>query len=453
MTATDGHDGPVVPDQVIADALDVAIGIAAAGAKLRPPLPFPPQLRALFRFQKLPAKALADARQALESDPSFRERIAAVATADLVGEAGLIWLQRPDGWQDRLAELAADAHPTDGDSSLAAQLRRAERRREAAERAAAHALAELARRRNEVVERPTAASGRADRGASTVDAESERLRQEVVRLQTELRHAGDRLRAATERAERARADADDARRLLAEAERVRDGVLAARVDGGVDPGAAEVERLLAGAAWLAGSIVEQAERADGLAVSLRRLADDVARLEPDERAVMSPAARPAQRRARRVRRAAALPGGVYGTSREAAEHLARLPGVVVLVDGYNVAKLGWPHLDLAQQRNCCVSAAEDVARRYGTDVRIVFDGADVVGVPPPGRRLVRVRFSPAGTSADDVLRQAVADLADDVTVVVVTDDRAVLDDVRADGANTLTSRQWLDLTGHIASGR
>jgi predicted RNA-binding protein with PIN domain len=83
---------------------------------------------------------------------------------------------------------------------------------------------------------------------------------------------------------------------------------------------------------------------------------------------------------------------------------------------------------------------------------VVFDGADVPGVPA-ARRLVRVRFTPAGVSADDALREAVVSIADEVAVVVVTDDRAVLDDVRAGGANTLASRQWLELTGHISTGR
>jgi predicted RNA-binding protein with PIN domain len=456
MTLPD-DTSPVVPDQLIADALDVAIGIAAAGAKLRPAMPYPAQLRPLFRFQKLPSKALADARQAIEGDPVFRQRIGSVVTADLVGEAGLLWLQRPSGWRERLVELAEIGGPGSDDPSVVAQLRRAERKREAAERAAAQALAELVRLRSEVAAQSTSGSGRARRDERPSGDEFQRLDQEVKRLQTELRHTGDRLGAAIERAERARLEAAESRRLLAEAERIRDDVLAARAQGADQQGGADVERLMAGAAWLAGSISEQAALADALAASLRRLADDVASLEPSERKVVAPtpttpAPTGSSRRTRSRRRPAALPGGVYGTSREAAEHLVRLPGAVVLLDGYNVAKLGWPQLDLEQQRDRCIASAEDVARRFGADVRVVFDGADVPGVPTT-RRLVRVRFTPSGVSADDALREAVASIADEVAVVVVTDDRAVLDDVRAGGANTLASRQWLELTGHISIGR
>ena len=451
MTAPEHEPAPVVPDHLIADALEIAIGIAAAGAKLRPPLAFPTQLRPLLRLQKLPPKALAVARAALEADAGFRARIGSVVSADLVGEAGLLWLQRSDGWRERLLELA-DASVAADDLSLAAQLRRAEKRRLAAEQAAATALAEVARLRQDAPgPQPTAAS-RTGSGSDVRHEEVAELRRELTRLQTELRHAGDRLRAAAERAERARAEVAEVRELLAEAGRVRDEVLAERASGGSGGAEAEAHRPLAGAAWLAGSIAEQAGRADGLADALRRLADDVAGLEPVERRPAAPVAPTAPRRARSTRRPAALPGGLYGSSREAAEHLVRLPGVVVLVDGYNVAKLGWPSLGLEQQRDRCILSAEDLARRFGTDIRIVFDGAEV-GAVPSGRRVVRVSFSAAGTSADDDLRAAVASLPDRVPVVVVTDDRAVLVDVRARGANTLGSRQWLELTGHIVAGR
>ncbi|HAP75295.1 MAG TPA: hypothetical protein DCR14_04365, partial [Acidimicrobiaceae bacterium] len=57
----------------------------------------------------------------------------------------------------------------------------------------------------------------------------------------------------------------------------------------------------------------------------------------------------------------AIPGGLYGNSEAAAEHLLRAEGVTVLVDGYNVAKLGWPALSLLQQREAAIGAAETIA--------------------------------------------------------------------------------------------
>ena len=137
--------------------------------------------------------------------------------------------------------------------------------------------------------------------------------------------------------------------------------------------------------------------------------------------------RPAPRR-----RALPLPGGVAGDSEAATEYLVR-SGASVLIDGYNVAKLGWPALELEMQRQVLLDAVENVARRYGSDLTVVFDGAGVIGASSDQRRLVRVVFSPEGVIADDVIRSEVARLPATRHVVVVTNDKAVLTDVRADG--------------------
>ena len=72
-------------------------------------------------------------------------------------------------------------------------------------------------------------------------------------------------------------------------------------------------------------------------------------------------------------------------------------------------------------------------------MQVVFDGADVGPVRPPRRRRVAVRFSPAAVLADDVIREIVAGLPAADPVIVVTNDRAVAHDVRAAGANVVTS--------------
>ena len=71
----------------------------------------------------------------------------------------------------------------------------------------------------------------------------------------------------------------------------------------------------------------------------------------------------------------------------------------MLVDGYNVAKLAWPDDDLAGQRSRCLDLAETVARRFGSDITVVFDGADVVGAHAVERRMVRVVLLPTGVSS------------------------------------------------------
>jgi predicted RNA-binding protein with PIN domain len=111
----------------------------------------------------------------------------------------------------------------------------------------------------------------------------------------------------------------------------------------------------------------------------------------------------------------------------------------VVVDGYNVAKLGWPQAALVDQRERLLDVLDDLTCRYGTAVEVVFDGADVGPVRPGRRRRVAVRFSPPTVSADDVIRELVAGLPPTDPIVVVTNDRAVAHDVRAAGANVVSS--------------
>ena len=150
-------------------------------------------------------------------------------------------------------------------------------------------------------------------------------------------------------------------------------------------------------------------------------------------------------RARHHRKPIAVPGGLPGNSEAVGEHMLRFPGVTVLVDGYNVAKLGWKSLSLEQQRTKCIDAAENIARRWGTAIHVVFDGSSVVGAVSAKRRLIRVSYSPEGVIADDVLRAEVAAIDLARPVVVVTNDQAVVKDVRAAGANVVSSDTFLAL--------
>ena len=386
-----------IPDRVIASALEFAVGIAAAGAKLRPPLPFPVELRPFLKFQKLPAKALRDVRRAVESDGVFLHRLASVAVADLVEPAGMLWLTRPKGWGEQMMLLAAvERHPADA----AAEMRRAERRRGAAEAAAHRALAEVAAMRTQI--------DRHDDASSTAAGQVVELRRErdlahadAAAQQAAARRATERLAAASLRIEQLTNDFAAVKELLVHAEQMRDDFLAARAEP-------VAQRTLPGAASVPRGIRPKTTS----------------------------------------RRPIAVPGGLYGTSIAAVEHVVRHPGAVVLVDGYNVAKLRWPQISLEMQRERTVDLCEDLARRWGTEITVVFDGSSLPGAAATGRRLVRVTYSPAGVSADDVLRAEVERLPDRVPVVVVTNDRAIVADTRALGANTVSSEQFIELAAH-----
>jgi hypothetical protein len=395
---TDGD----LPDRALQSALEFAVAFAVVSAKAKPPQPVPAALRKFLRFHKLPVGALPVVRAAVEGDPDYLSRLAALASLALVDEIGMLWITRPEGWQAAARELVNGEDDPDGGDGRAER-----RRREAAEAASLRA-------RQEAVE-AVAALQRERESLAVIVAERDRLVAELASVRRQLEEAS---RAARKREAGARA-ADQ------------------RATAGSDELAALQAKLVAAeAARDAALVVRAAEPPPTDSDRVRALLVEAVSLLPDAGA---------GRQRRTPRSPIAVPGGLYGNSEAAGEHLLRAPGGRVLVDGYNVAMLGWPDLDLHHQRDRCVQAAETIARRWGTDVHVVFDGAHVVGAHARERRLVRVSFSAPGVSADDALRAEVGVTDPARPVVVVTNDQAIVADVRAVGANTLASGTFLAL--------
>lgn len=406
-------DSPVevrdeVPDEALRPALELAVGVAAAGVKMRPPLPFPSGLKRFLRFHKLPPTALSEVRAAVDGDDVFRGRLASVATADLVDEVGVLWLSRPDGWESAITDLIPDKAVDDQ-----AALRREERRRMAAQEAAARGRAELLA--------VTAELKRERAGKAALAGERDRLKAELDEVRARLRDT-QRVEHATAQT-LAKAESELATMRLAAAE--------PRLPAPVVIDTMAVRNLLDGAVAASADIVDLLT--DALS-ELARAGGARDEVQPDRARV--PRAR---------RKPIRLPGGVLVGTVEAAEFVLRTKGALTLVDGYNVAKLGWPSLDLDHQRDQCTTAAENLAKRWNMAMTIVFDGATIEGAHTVTRRKLRIVYSPAGVSADDVLRAEVAGIDLAKPVVVVTNDRAILADVAAAGANTVPSDDFLTL--------
>jgi predicted RNA-binding protein with PIN domain len=123
----------------------------------------------------------------------------------------------------------------------------------------------------------------------------------------------------------------------------------------------------------------------------------------------------------------------------------RVPGVVLVVDGYNVSLSGWPDLPLPEQRRRLVDALVGLAARTGADTRVVFDGAEnaMPGIVPTTAKAVHVTFSPPGVEADEVMIDLVGQLPPNRPVVVATSDRRVQHDVGRAGANVISTEQLL----------
>lgn len=374
-------------------------------------------------MQRIPSAALGPLRRLVDADEAFRALVAADATAGTVDEIGRLWLERPDGWQAQIVELEEAARRAAADAEAVAELKRERKRRAAAEKKRETVENEMAA----LTERVRALEVELDDAralATKFEERSEELRSELIDTRNEVRHANDRAAASARRVEQLTADLDVARAERGAAEEVRDDVLADRAHATLDM-----------------------SRVAELGEAARRLADDLASLvHPEVPGSASASGHRGTTEAgeRERRRPMSLPGGVVGDSDRATEHLVR-SGASILVDGYNVAMLGWPALDLVGQRASLLDAAEALARRFGADITVVFDGSDVVGAATDQRRVVRVAFSPAEVTADDVIRAEVDRLPVDRAVVVVTNDAEIVRDVRAKGANVVSSDRFLGL--------
>jgi predicted RNA-binding protein with PIN domain len=409
-------EAPVPDNRQLRRAIEFVVAVVEQGQKQRPPLAYPAELRPYLRSARIPSSALGKLRRAIEGDPAFRAKLGTAAIPELVDPIGIEWLRRENGWEQRVRELIAEADDADAAASADQALRRAERRREAAEQAAVRSRAEIAALAGRVAElEQRLAELRPAIDEALAEAATARL--EAAGARTETRHAKDRADAARDRSAAVEAERDAADRRAADAEAQRDALLAERAER-------------AGGAISSAEVVELR----GIERHARELADRLAGLVHVEG------------RAEPARRAPlALPGGVARDSRRAAEHLVGHAGALVIVDGYNVAKLGWPELELEVMRERLLDAVDDLARRSATEVAVIFDGADVVGAHAVRRRLARVGYSPAGVSADDVIRAEVAAVPVVRPVVVVTSDAEIRRDVAAAGANVVTNAQFLEL--------
>jgi predicted RNA-binding protein with PIN domain len=122
------------------------------------------------------------------------------------------------------------------------------------------------------------------------------------------------------------------------------------------------------------------------------------------------------------------------------DELLALPQVHLVVDGYNVTKTVWPNAPLHSQRQRLVTALGALVAQRRIEVTVVFDGAELSGPvqlnPPRG---VRVRFSPAGVIADEVIRQLVRAEPVGRPIVVVSSDREVAESIVQLGARALSA--------------
>jgi predicted RNA-binding protein with PIN domain len=424
-------------------ALEAVMKVAREGEAAEPTEPAPAQLRRYLRFARLPAPALDIARRVVEEDDAFRERVASHLTEDAVGEAGWLWLTRPEGWEARLDELRKNQQEQEHALHEERAERESQRRLAGAEDRARRAEVALAGRTREVAQ---AIDVLAHEQALREHAESEltRIASTIDELTQQRNAAVRRLKEVEAELAQRSADLRHARHeiRMREAEVVVEQTVAVPIAPPVAPpsNTAPVD------ARLSALVADAAHAAELLSGALAAASDLLAppAEEPPARAptpastvTRPPASSPPRAPLR-------LPPGVTDDTVEAVDHLVRAPGALLLVDGYNISQAAWYQDPIARQRTRLVDALAELHARSGVEVEVVFDGADVDRIGDrPVRPAVRVRFSASGVEADDVLLELVDAAPQRRPVIVASSDHRVRDGARRRGANVVGARQLL----------
>jgi predicted RNA-binding protein with PIN domain len=400
------------------------LNLAAQALGQLPATDIPAQLRRFASFApgkraKLSASVLGPI---LETDEHFRRLVAfevrrehpelgdavaegvPVPAAEPAEVAALAYLLRPDDWEQRVADAAqvvpeAPQANDDAIGRLAGQLDQA---RTEARQVRERLRGQIADLKAENV---------------TLRRKLNEARQRISGLQSDLELRTAEAGSADERVSAARADVDrELRKLRARITELEAAEHAARRTAGQERELASVRTRL-----LLDTVIEAA---GGLRRELAlppggeiRPADTVAGVEP-----------------------AAAPVGRSAPDDDPAllDELLALPQVHLIVDGYNVTKTAWPNSPLHSQRQRLVTALGALVAQRRIEVTVVFDGAELSGpVRLNSPRGVRVRFSPAGVIADDVIRQLVRAEPPGRPVVVVSSDREVAESIVAMGARAL----------------
>jgi predicted RNA-binding protein with PIN domain len=432
---------PEVPEPLLAGYLDAALATLRAADQTDLPGPLRQYQTWTPRRLRNP-RVLGVVRRTLDLDESFRK---AVDERVLEEEEALARLVRAGRHAEALAsgetpEAVARvgiALGQEGQAAVQAAVEAAATSQARAEAAAVRsALAgaegelDTARQRAETeagaarVAREELRAGREE--LRRVERERRALAERMEGLERQLAESAAALRAAREEAaderRRLRGRASELQARLAESQRNERALR--RSAGQVDPAVTEAVGAL--------------ER--DLAV-LRR----VTGLGEEGGSGRSPEAGAARRPERRP---LAVPGGRGADDPETLAAWMGADGVLVLVDGYNVTKhpQGFPERGLEDQRTLLLDLCRRLARRFGAEVTVVFDGGTVGPIPtrlPLGP--VEVVFTDPGRTADDEIVVRANAAPPERPVVVVTSDNELRSRVGALGATVVRSPALLGL--------
>ena len=438
---------------MVSSLFDPAAELAFAWARKRKSAA-PARLVPFLSFKTLPSKAKETIIEVIDEDDLFRKRVAKGVTEAKHGRFTYSYLARPEGWETFVSQMVAmDEEPlgdedsgspkgpageADNASSTNSTSKTGETNGEARTDATAHADVDVEAL---AVELSSTINAR-----DTAVVELEKARSELASVQGELDQAkvtngelASNVEALTKEIEDLTAQRQRAVSELktTESHMARHIAEKKQVEGTLE----QMTSAQLSSAAVGGAITDVEVRVglDGIDESLAQLHEHVQamrRASTPERISV----------ARRV--ALAPPLGIVDDSVEFANYLLAIPNVVVLIDGYNVTKQAVPKLDLEKQRNWLEQKLRDISASMSGRFEVIFDGADVSIDQGSNNARVRIRFSPDGVEADDVIISSVEAIDARYAVVVVSADKRVREGAAEGGANVLTSEQ---LIGTISS--
>jgi predicted RNA-binding protein with PIN domain/predicted nucleic acid-binding Zn-ribbon protein len=461
---------PGVPEALLTPLLDTV----ADGLRELAPADVPLSLRPLVGFDRRGLSRSAARQQllrALESEEGFRTKMferflerpevgdalgtwsaaeavslveAAADRADLPLLTSALYAGRPNGWMfgvgivvARYERRRADQAADDDIKALQARVASVDEARRRAESARDESAASVERLERELRDERRSRRSREDEAQRQADVAARK----AEALEKELAAARDELEAAAARLQRERArvrgsddETREARRQIASLERELADARERDDDAAVTLRAEEVEAL-----------ANAAEVARRLAAGLGSLAKRSGASSRITEAAEPPRAAPpasdtaARERPPRPR----VPGGLVADSPEGVEALLRTPGLVLVVDGYNLSMQAWPDSAPNMQRERLLAGLAQLQLRVRCGVVCVFDGADVGRVPAPRRGGVRVIFSAAGEDADPVVVREAASYGRRAPVLVASSDRWVWEHAEKEGATVVGARALL----------
>lgn len=420
----------------------VRVRLVALAADVLPQVPsLPPSLRKVAAFAPARRARLGGTPigSALTGDDDFREHVATQVTAaqaELVAQletgevpdaadpaevAALLWLTRPEGWETAYADAVG-------------RVEQAQVPRDTGE-------ADRLRKKLETAER-TVRDLRAEHKAAI-----EELKAENTSLRRKLGEARSSQRAATASSVDAAAAAEEARdraealTAAAEAEtrRLRTQVV-------------ELQGMLAAARRDVRSERDEATvRARMLLDTLLEAGQGLRR----ELAMPTVSGAPADRLeadlAQAGTRDPSSAGSLGPSSPALLEQYLTMPRARLVIDGYNVSKSAWPESSLEAQRIRLLNGLAPLVARTGAETTVVFDAASSVTRPVVNApRGVKVLFSPEGVIADDVIRELVGVEPEGRVVIVVSSDQEVARDVQRAGARSASASALVGLLSRSA---